>query len=749
MKRADLPSKLPTRLVHIIVFGVWLLPLTSLIVTRQSPFSHTLGKSVLFRVVIEALLPIYAALIFLNRQFRPPRAVLTWSVAAYAVAVQVTTILSLDPIQSWWGTLARMDGAFATLHLLALFLLLAGVLRTAGDWRVLFHVWLASSVVVAFAAVDEHFFQGNLRPGSTLGGPTFLATYTLFQIFFGVCVMVLEKSRWGRRWGGFCAAVNLGTLWLTATRGAMIGLGAGLAAAALALLIYERDRLRLRLAAALTLPLLIAVPAVIRLARGSSLLGRSVALNRLSAMSPDEPSSQTRLILLGVSWSAFKARPIRGHGPEMFLFAYNRYFDPRELTYEQGWFDRAHNKLADVAVMEGVIGLVPYLAMFAAAAWLLLGALRGANTPRALPVAALGMLVAYFVQNLSLFDSPMSYILFYSLLAFILSLTRSDYVAPSAPGAAAKKRKHPPSLPSRLLGSQRGVVAAVAVLMIACAYVNLTALAQAETSVDLADDMNDPGAFQQNFRQMLAYDAWPTRELLEKAADDLIDSGELKNPEFSSASRSVIAQMEARAGTRRELDPRFFITLGTLYNEQSLLDPSLLPQAETALKRAAELAPHRPECYDALGLSALLAGRTDAALALLKHAVDINPDNGQARWYYALTLLSHGHEKEGLEQLSAALPRYRYDNPRDLQQLAQAYYHVHELSNAVRFQRELVSLQPESAAQHATLAQFYKDSGDAADARREISIAVQLDPSYAAGAEAFIKSLGSATPSVK
>ena len=170
----------------------------------------------------------------------------------------------------------------------------------------------------------------------------------------------------------------------------------------------------------------------------------------------------------------------------------------------------------------------------------------------------------------------------------------------------------------------------------------------------------------------------------------------------------------------------------------------MLPRAERALQKAVELAPRWPENYDALALTDLLAGRTDAAMAKLRQAVDINPENGVARWYYAYVLMDHGREQEGMEQLAGALPHYQYHNPKDLQWLARVYYQVHDLPNALRFQQELVSLLPESAAEHATLAQLYKESGDPTGALREINIAVRLDSSYAREAQAFVKTLETA-----
>src|SRR5215472_11360397 len=132
-RQSSSPSSLLFRLVR---FSLLLLPLTALIVTRESRYSYTLGKSVFFRVVIEILLPLCAVLSFLSRReerFRPPCTMLTWAVSVYTAAVLLTTVLSLDPVQSWWGTLERTDGAFATLHFLALFLLLASAFRAVED----------------------------------------------------------------------------------------------------------------------------------------------------------------------------------------------------------------------------------------------------------------------------------------------------------------------------------------------------------------------------------------------------------------------------------------------------------------------------------------------------------------------------------------------------------------------------------------------------------------------------------------
>ena len=91
-----------------------------------------------FRVGVEILLVLYTALVFLDSRFLPPRSPLLWSVVAYLALLLVATIVSLDRSRSWWGTLDRMEGAFAILHYGAFFIMLASLLRTQKDWVVFF-----------------------------------------------------------------------------------------------------------------------------------------------------------------------------------------------------------------------------------------------------------------------------------------------------------------------------------------------------------------------------------------------------------------------------------------------------------------------------------------------------------------------------------------------------------------------------------------------------------------------------------
>lgn len=726
------------RLSTLVKAGLYATLLMPLIVTGNSRYSYTLGRAVFFRIDLEILLALYVVLILLDPECRPTMTPLTWSIAAYGAALVISTAFSLSSYRSWWGTLERMDGAFSMLHYVAFFLLLTGLFRTQQDWLRFFHISLGVSLVVAAKAMAQRNVTGWQRVSSTMGGGTFLSTYALFQIFFAVLIIYWGATWLQRLWGASGLALNIISLILAADRGATVGLAAGLFAVALAILILKRNDSRLRVAALALAAVLVAAPFVIRFAQGTAAVRWNYTLERLSTISRNDLTTRTRLIALGVSWQAFKARPVFGYGPELYNVAYSRHFNPKQLSYEQGWFDRAHNKLADVLVMEGLFGLLSYLAVFVSAAWLLYGWVRRKAPDDLTPLIALGMLVAYFVQNLFLFDTPSSYLLFFALLAF-LSVGADLDLKPSTPVASKRTSKVEPQ--PRLKTWQLLVVTSTALAMILSIYnFNWKGFQQAQLGSELLESASDPRAFLETFRESLSYDTWATNEVASAAADTLYATDPAQNAAYWPLFIEVTAALDREIRERHDPDPRTYLRLAVLYSKMALVDQSFLPKSSSLVRSAIAMAPKWPESYDALGTNYLMEGKIDEALSLFKQAVDINPDNANARWALAFALILNRRTTEGMAELKAALVRYDYRNARDLRRLVNAYYTAHDLSQALRFQKELTDLEPNDAVHHATLARLHKESGDPASALREIRLAAQLDPRYHAAVADFERS---------
>jgi len=705
-------------------------------VTRQPYFVSPMGKAIFFRVGVELLLVCYVALILRDRKSPPPKTPLLWAVLAYLTTLLLAAVVSLEPYRSWWGTLERMDGAFAVLHYGIFFLMLAGVFRTQRDWRVFFNFSLSVSVVVGIYALVERIAGGHAGVSSTLDGRPFLAAYAMFHVFLAGLAIHWAKTRMAHAWAGATLGLNLLTLFLAAERGALVGLGAGLLVPAVGVLIRKTGSRSLRQAAIAVIALLVAAPFVLHYVRGTAMLKSSRALNRLAQTSLNDPAVRSRLINLGVSGRAFETRPLLGYGPELFLVAYNRNFNTQQLAYERSWMDRSHNKLADVLVMQGLVGLLAYLGMFAAAGWLLYGALKGRNPDTPAVFLTLALLVAYFVQNLFLFDMPASYMLFYAVLAWVSFLAQEPAAASTAPASARPRRSEPGS---RFPAKHKALLGLLTIGMLFTIYqFNVTAFAQVWAVQEASASLGDPVRFSDRAQTALSGQRWLTNDVAGCLADVLTQSGKARDPAYSGAAGLVATQLEKEMAAT-DLDPRISIRLGALYNVMGAGDRAVLPKAEAVLQRAIQLTPMWPEYYDALAQTYLLEGRNEEALALLKKAVEINPENGGALWMYAFPLLWTHHEQEGRAVLEAATQRYNYYNPDDLKRLVNTYYQLKDLTRAIQFEKELVQLEPDDAAHRYTLATLYKASGNMVAALEEVKIAAQLDSRYSGAIGQFQK----------
>ena len=150
--------------------------------------------------------------------------------------------------------------------------------------------------------------------------------------------------------------------------------------------------------------------------RNSLFVKNNPTLSRLTSISLSDSTVQSRLILWQDAWRAWQARPWLGFGPENFEAAVGPYLSPKLIGFESYAFDRAHNLIFDYGVASGWLGLVGYLVLFCAALWALWQ--RRADNFMFFAVFT-ALLTAYLVQNLFIFDSFISYLMLFFVLALI------------------------------------------------------------------------------------------------------------------------------------------------------------------------------------------------------------------------------------------------------------------------------------------------------------------------------------------
>ncbi|MEX1140067.1 MAG: O-antigen ligase family protein [Bacteroidota bacterium] len=727
---------------------LWAALFTPLIISEGTLFPFQTGKGIAFRILVEIAAFLYFWLAILEPKRRPKPNALFWSVLAFGGVLGLTAILGVNPYRSFWGDLERMEGVFGILHGIALFVIVYGLFTRREDWVRFFSVSLAASFFIAlyaFAQADPafRFFPvveaREIQPGSTFGHQSFVATYAIFQVFFGVFLVLLEKAPRLRVFAAVSIAVNLILLGLTAIRGAQIAMMASLVTGLILTAIFLVRNLRARMAIAGILLLSAGFLAGVLALKDSSIIKNlPYAFQRMASISPDAATARTRLISLGVSWEALKERPLTGWGQEHFAPAYNKHFNPEHLTYEQTWFDRAHNKLADVAVQNGIPGVAGYLAIFVVACIGLFRKIRNEGKDRreqwvAVSVIMLG--AAYFVQNLFLFDTTTSSMLFFASLSFTAWLIGSD-----AKTGLKEARQE------RLPRSWRFPVVAVAGLLTLGVVLEGNWIPYTTASLGRESlAATDPGKALALYEGALASGGFPTAEVTRAMMEELINSGKVQRSEWSRVVDAVIVHAEV-LGAGEYASVPVLVRLGKVYNEQWQREAGFLQKAERVLQKAIRLAPKHPDAYYELGVTHLRRGETEQALTVFRSALDLNVRNTRARWTLGLALLSVGHVTEGLREVESAVEQgYHWDTPADIKNLSKVYTWFERYDRIVWMYEQVVAKYPGMAEHRATLATAYAKTGETVKAKEEMTAAMQLDRQYEASAVQFIQNLNLST----
>ena len=623
--------------------GILMVLLTPLIVSAGTYFPFVVGKAIYSRSIIEVTFVLWLMLILYSPQYRPGR---SWVVAAFGLWLLVSIVAGLfgvSPVRSIWSTYERMQGVFDMAHWFCFVVVAASVFRTFAGWRTLFTVNLAVGTVVAVLGLGQHFGLINFdwigdsnRVESTIGNATYVGAYAAVNVLLGVGLVVRSlspkardlvrgraRSRAERRrsqsngsalrldeytalraFWAFASIANLLTLWLTATRGAVVGLGAALFVFA----IWYSGWGTIKVVRWLGYVILVgAVAALVLLlaARTTSALDpivdSSYMLKRLSTMSFEDSSINRRVQSAEAGLRSYLDRPLLGWGPENFLIAWGRHYEFESGTREI--FDQAHSKPVEELTTKGALGLVSYLLIWCAMALVVFRSFRAESGFRQLFVVIFGAtLVAYFVQNLFLFDTPTTVMLFCVLAAFTVA-EEQRLNADSKDARAEPSRSRLPMNMTGLanalrtpLGATALAVAAALVTVLALLFLNFRAYsaaedinmarraAQWETKLELFSQAID------DFPGLANY---PRRELIEEAARSIKSLPEAE-------VRSLIDRVadEARRGLESEPENwRLMISLARFYHVAASTDESYARVAQRYLDDAVERAPSVVKMY--------------------------------------------------------------------------------------------------------------------------------------------------------
>ena len=726
----------------IVLIGVFALPFIVFIVANSLFFPFITGKNFAFRIIVEIIFGAWLALALALPEYRPKR---SWILAAFALFVIVVAIADaqgVNPFKSFWSNYERMDGWITQIHLFAYFVVAVSVLNTEKLWRTLWQVSLGVSALVSlngflqligYSALGQGGVAGlGARLDATFGNPIYLAAYMLFHVFIGTMLWMeawKEKAP-GRRLPisllyGSVVALDTLLLFFTGTRGTMLGLIGGALLTLFLFALSSGASSRTWKIAGGTVAAVILIGVLLYAGRDTAFVQRVGFLNRLSTISLSESVIKSRFLNAGMAWRGFEERPLLGWGQENYAIVFDKYYNPQMYAQEQ-WFDRVHNTVLDWLVAGGMLGLVSYLSLFAAALWALWKSAAFRAAERNLLT---GLLAAYFFHNLFVFDNITSYILFVSVLAYIAFRANiSGNAAPVAPAASL------PRLPIVVSS-----VCAVVFVWASAWYVNAAPL-QANRAL-LSALAPQQGGLEKNleyFKQAISYGTYGTQEAREQLAQGTAQlagsknvSDEVKKRFFDTAVQEMSLQAQASP-----LDARFPLFLGVLldaYGDYA--------NAAPVLQHAHELSPGKQSILYEIGSNQLAQGKTSDAVATFKQAFELAIENNDARLYYAAVLIRNGDYATADGLLAPIIASGDAADSR----IAAAYVSRGRYDKIVPLWEARVKARPNDTQAYFTLAAASFGAGNAAHAIEVLQAVGRIDPSAKAQADQLITEIRNGT----
>ncbi len=327
-------------------------------------------------------------------------------VTLMALSYLVATVFSVSWATSLYGSYQRLQGTYTFFSYVIIFAAIAANMRKRTQVDRLILTVILASLPVSLYGILQRFqldpipWGGNttIRVASNMGNSIFVAAYLIMVVPFALAKVISSfQAIWNESTRQilhvvkaslylFILILQLVTIYLSGSRGPMLGLMAGIYFMALLLTLVWRKR-------ALTYIVLVASLLVgaflvtlnidngpLEAVRKSALVGRFGSL-----LDTESNTAKVRYyIWLGASKLVMPhepleypdgsldqfnfLRPIIGYGPESMYVAYNPFYEPMlgHVERRNASPDRSHNETWDSLVTMGLFGFLTYIAVFAA-----------------------------------------------------------------------------------------------------------------------------------------------------------------------------------------------------------------------------------------------------------------------------------------------------------------------------------------------------------------------------------------------
>ena len=637
-------------LIYILVIAVPLVYFP----TIMMPFQ--LSKTVVFQILTEIIFALWLSLAILNKEYRPKFTPITLALIFFMVVIFLSAIFGSDWRISLWSDESRSLGAIALAHFFALFII-ASSLKEKIDWRKLWFLSFGTAVIVSLIGISQKFFafpRGSNewlyiiysgipeRVGSTFSNPAFMAGYLLFNFFIGAWLLVKSEKLKVKSLIGLGAILIFAAIFLSQTLGVMVGLFAGV----LFLLIYfvvKKPNLdygfNLRKLSIILLISTVLLAGLFSATKNFSFWQKVPGFKRIVNFSFQDDSIRGRLITWRLSWNVFKEKPIFGWGVENFRIPFNKYYDPQLLTknIDGSYWDKPHNIVLEYLTTTGILGLLAYLGIFIAVFYSIFKNLSGFGKP--IFAAAL---ISYFIQNLFIFDTIGTYLMFFSILAFInnegdLSIQRQSIM-----------------LANNYL---KPIAIILLVLFLVPIYYNYQIFKGANYEYwgvnYFLNQLNESSLI--SFSRALATPTPYIDDIRKNFANTVKQAYQqgISYPDLNDLQNKLVGHLKLVIN-RHPQEFLNYIILSEFENFFYQYNANYLEESEELALKALELSPKRQQILYVLGKVRLLKGDIPGAYKVFEKAVNASPDSADPHFYFGLMAYGLGDVKKGSAEIIEA-----------------------------------------------------------------------------------------------
>ncbi len=731
--------------------GIFFIPL---IVSSGFYFPYIVPKTLVFKIVTEVLFLFFLGLAVIKKEYRPKLNLVLVLFFLYIATVFISSLINDGFYFSFWSNNERNEGILLLLHLFLYLFVLTSFLRRTKDWLVIFEASFVSSILVSLFALGQYLklewvlaSAAGERLTSTLGNPGYVAGYLIFNIFFGLILFFFRKNLYLRWYYILGIFLQIFIVLNTLTRGAILALSFSLFVFIFYLAFFHlRSNKLVRNTGIAVLLLGIIFTGVVFSNKQADWVKNTGVFRRMVSISFSDTTAENRLMTWNSSFQGFKEKPILGYGYENFYKVFDKYFNAK-IYRKAGsvvWFDRAHNIIFDRLITGGIIGLSLYLSLLLAPLVYLWTHFRRKKTKNRylIPVVLTLVVLGYFLQNLFIFESLVTYIPLFLILGYL------SRFCPAWSGNFSQSKK---AYLTMLIISALVFLPVLFSFSIRPVLANRGLIdAMIKIRLEKYEEANN------RFIDILGRGTFGNQEYRQHYAEFVTGIAGNQNIGGAWVSESVIrVEREFEKQIKEKpLSARNYLMFMRFLNKTHSNNPERLIKSLVLSQRAIEVSPTRPQIYHEAAYSQFYLGRYyasigeierserifDQSVANMQKGIDINPQVVES-YLNMIMILFIVDRNDQIQSYLDKMDEFDldYHSEDKLIKIANSAIHAKEYNWTLKIYQELTQIAPENPDYWVDLALSYAYLGRNQEAIETAKKVAQFGGVYVGQSEAFIQ----------